>query len=304
MGVRDPRFTSKEHTEALSLRNVGALQSALGILKEPKVEKSLKQTEKMFKAIKESGTVVADVLGAFIGAGSAKDVFGDVVSSYADYLSDTFWGGVISGIDFASITSVMTDLIAPIMDELGDLIGLGIGAMFETAETGTAVGTAFGALIGSLYGPLGAMIGGLAGAAVGWAAEAFYNAVAGLSGLVHEVSEEEWGRQHLWQLLLGGAISEEEYWERIAALEEYYGVSGIPSGAGAAGTEMYTEGGIQEFQRGTDYIKRGGMVKVDRGEGITPSGYTGRTEALLMELLVETRKLRKDKAFRNMFKRR
>ena len=91
----------------------------------------------------------------------------------------------------------------------------------------------------------------------------------------------------------------------LPIMESMLGMGG--GGGGTVGRDVTAgsrERDILGFQYGTDYINRGGLVGVHRGEGITPSGYTGRTEALLMRLLRETEKARKEKNFRNMFKRR
>ena len=88
-----------------------------------KAKKGVINTTKMFKAIKESGSVVADVLTAFQNAGSATDVFKSVVSDYAGYLSDSFWGEILTSIDFGSITTVISEKMAPAMSDLGEAVG-------------------------------------------------------------------------------------------------------------------------------------------------------------------------------------
>lgn len=88
-----------------------------------KVKKGVINTTKMFKAIKESGGVVADVLTAFQSAGSATDVFKSVVSDYAGYLSDSFWGEILTSIDFGSITGIISEKLAPAFASLGEAVG-------------------------------------------------------------------------------------------------------------------------------------------------------------------------------------
>ena len=88
-----------------------------------KAKKGVINTTKMFKAIKESGGVVADLLTAFQNAGTAKDVFQSVVSDYASYLSDAFWGEILTSIDFESITGVISDKLAPAFETIGESIG-------------------------------------------------------------------------------------------------------------------------------------------------------------------------------------
>jgi len=97
-----------------------SLMSATG---NEKAKKSIINTTKMFKAIKESGGVVADLLTGFQNAGTAKDVFQSVVSDYATYLSDSFWGEILTSIDFDSITAIISDEMAPAMNDLGGAVG-------------------------------------------------------------------------------------------------------------------------------------------------------------------------------------
>ena len=112
----------------------------------------------MFKSIKDSGDQVSSVLEAFYNAGTASDVFSTVVSAYSGYLSDMFWGEILEAIDWESITTVITDVLGPIFEGFGTVIG----GMIEDAPIGTTLGGAIGGLIGSFFGhPLiGAAIGG------------------------------------------------------------------------------------------------------------------------------------------------
>lgn len=62
-------------------------------------------------------------------------------------------------------------------------------------------------------------------------------------------------------------------------------------------------GGLQEFQGGTPLITRTGAVIVHAGEEIKPAGLVGRSEGLLEELILETRRAREETRFREAFKR-
>lgn len=138
------------------------------VVKDNKTDKAIRDSTKMFKAIKEGKDAITETLNAFLSAGTASDVFSDVVSSFSAYLSDTFWAGVLQGIDFTLLTTAIQDLIAPVFEDMGTFIGavieedpeLGligaligniIGSFFQSPELGTVIGGFLGAMIQSFF---------------------------------------------------------------------------------------------------------------------------------------------------------
>lgn len=89
----------------------------------PKTQKGVVNTEKMFKAIKASGETVVSVLDAFVGAGAGKDLFKSVVTEYSNYLSLTFWGEIMKSIDWSAVNKVVTESLAPAFENIGEAIG-------------------------------------------------------------------------------------------------------------------------------------------------------------------------------------
>jgi len=181
------------------------LAALVAPLKEPKVEKTIKSSEKMFKAIKEAAGPVSQVLESFISAGAAKDVFSTVVDAYSGYLSDVFWGQILNAINWDSITSVITDVLGPFFEEIGGIIATGLESVFEAAPFGASLGAVLGSLIGSIWGPLVSMIGGLLGAGLGALIELLY---VGLEDAINAIMDwifKEYGR----------TISEEVDWADV-----------------------------------------------------------------------------------------
>lgn len=102
-----------------------------------KAKKGVVNTTKMFKAIKASGSVVADLLTSFQNAGTATDVFKSVVSDYSTYLSDTFWGEILTAIDFETITALFVDTLGPALEGAAE-------ALAGVIETDTVQGAMIG----------------------------------------------------------------------------------------------------------------------------------------------------------------
>ena len=109
------------------------------------------------KEIKASTSLLA----AFGSEALIAKVYSKVIGNYTKYLSNTFWGEVIKGIDFGIMTTAVTDILGPIFSGVGEWIGDRI----EEAPIGTSVGIALGNLIGSFMGQpvIGAAIGGAIG---------------------------------------------------------------------------------------------------------------------------------------------
>lgn len=72
----------------------------------------------------------------------------------------------------------------------------------------------------------------------------------------------------------------------------------LPSGSSKFGAKEFFM-----LQGGTPLITKTGLFYGHEGEAVTPAGQVGMSESLLQELILETRALRKDKEFRNAFRR-
>ena len=133
----------------------------------------------MGTAAKEIKTAT-NLFAAFGSESLITKVFDKVIGNYTKYLSDTFWGEVVKGIDFDVITTTITDILGPVFSEVGSWIG----AAIEEAPIGTVVGASIGYLI---KGPIGALIGGM----VGFGIETLANFLQDISGSVGTIEPHE-----------------------------------------------------------------------------------------------------------------
>jgi len=148
-------LTKTMDTASLPLKKVG---DALG---SSKTQKGIKESNKLFKTIKDGGSAIADILSGFLSAGSARDVFSQVATSWTSYLSDTFWGEILTGIDFEGLNTFFQEVLGPIFQKAGEILG----TIVEAAPIGVQLGGAFGTLIGSFVGS--PLIGGIIGTGIG-----------------------------------------------------------------------------------------------------------------------------------------
>jgi len=194
----------------------------------------------MGTAAKEIKTATS-LFAAFGSESLITKVYDKVIGNYTKYLSDTFWGEVVSGIDFDIVTTAITDILGPVFEEMGSWIGTAI----EAAPIGTVVGASIGYLI---RGPIGALIGGM----VGFGIETLANFLQDISGSV-------------------GTIEPHEDPMSLVATGRYYSETGKIAG-GALDleymkwwTKTYLLG---QYQYGTPYVPESGMYHLTRGEAV------------------------------------
>ena len=206
----------------------------------------------MGKAAKEIKTATS-LFAAFGSESLITKVFDKVIGNYTKYLSDTFWGEVIKGIDFDVITTAITDILGPIFEGIGGWIGDAI----EAAPIGTVVGASIGYLI---RGPIGALIGGM----IGFGIETLANLLQGISGSIGIIEPKEdpmhleaIGRYYHETGKIAGGVLDEEYMQWWA--RTYLNLGG------------FNLGELPVFQLGTSYVPRTGPAIVHRGEEIIPA---------------------------------
>lgn len=216
--------------------------------RDPKFAKATRLATSLFKTIKDNAEPIADVLDAFLSAGSASNVFKNVVDNFAGYLSNTFWGQVLTGIDFTTINTLMTEVLGPIFAQIGSYLG--------TAFASAPVGTAIGGLIGSITGMFlpGGQVWMLIGAGVG----------TGIEWLINYF-KELWGGSDNWWDFLHDLFIPPGYGEPAEGP-----VGGGINLPGGGGDYIYDLLGslLGSFQFGTDYVPRTGVYRLHEGERV------------------------------------
>ena len=215
----------------------------------------------MGKAAKEIKTATS-LFAAFGSESLITKVFDKVIGNYTKYLSDTFWGEVIKGIDFDVITTTITNVLGPVFEEVGSWIG----AAIEAAPIGTTVGASIGYLI---KGPIGAVIGGMVGFGIEYLGN-FLQSIQGSLGTIDRYPELEAYTRYYEETgkIATGGIYNEDF---RAWFEKTYG--------GDSGTynppppEYLTPGGgfipnIGGYQFGTSYVPQSGPYHLTRGEAV------------------------------------
>ncbi len=202
------------------------------------------------KEIKASTSLLA----AFGSEALIAKVYSKVIGNYTKYLSDTFWGEVIKGIDFGIMTTAVTDILGPIFSGVGEWIGDRI----EEAPIGTSVGIALGNLIGSFMGqpvigaaiggaigysieqsPVGAAIGGAIGLAIGGIFGGTVGAAVGvtvgtaLGGWLDTIFKDAAKKYKAVE------IEAAKRSEIIKSLVEYYGIDPTKLRGGATAENIY-----------------------------------------------------------------
>ena len=198
----------------------------------------------MGTAAKEIKTATS-LFAAFGSESLITKVFDKVIGNYTTYLSDTFWGEVVKGIDFDVVTTVITDILGPVFTA----VGTWIGDKIEQAPIGTAIGGSLGYLIGSFVGHPGI------GAAIG----------ASLGFLIEEI---------------GKSFTRTEFRDTLEdAIDKGYTIYGAPPDIPFPTPDYdlyrYERYNLPEYQLGTSYVPRTGPAMVHRGEEIIPPNRRG-----------------------------
>lgn len=196
----------KEHRLMSMQKELELKKKELEILKElskisPEQWTDIKESTHNLKLIVEGGGVDQIIL----------DFKGHVVGALTDAIE-------------GALTPIYNEIDTVIGDALGKMItDLGLDDFINDVATfigGNQTGAFFGAMVGSIKGPIGAAVGAVVGAYV----EVAYNELAALLSDLPDIfgvgrrTQEEFMLEMLMARLMGGQITQEEYWEAVQAL--------------------------------------------------------------------------------------